>query len=1077
MNASWPQPLDWNARQTAIERLGVPLVVEAGAGTGKTTLLVTRLVRALATGAVSISQIVAITFTEKAAAELRLRLRQALEQRLASADVPVGERHRLGQAMHDLHRASVSTIHAFAANLLRERPLQARLDPQFRTLDELESRQMLRQSWDRWLEPHIDRDAGGLRRVLQAGLRLEPDLFELAREAYEQRDIVHLIETPRARAGLDAELDSLRRGIEICIRHAALHCRHREDAGGIALRALTSHLERLDDLEPASWPGYFLQRLSIPAQAGRKEAWDDGTLAENRAMRQELRTHLQHVRRWISDTILHDVLPWLEQFREAYEAEKRRRSVLDFQDLLVKARDLVRDDLATRRHLGARIGMLCVDEFQDTDPLQAELVLLLAEAGPPAVRWEDVRVGSKLFLVGDPKQSIYRFRRADLDVYAQCVDIVLASGGERISIVENFRSRPAILQWVNRVFRTAFSPSDGVKQPSFEPLLSQASPGDRQAVWVLRSTGLDSAAGGIESSRRAEAEALVRWVTRALAEGWRVRDVAGERPMRVGDIAILFGRTSGIEIFETALRTAGLPFQQEGGRLFFQRQEVRDLLLALAAIDDPNDEMAVVGTLRSTMLGATDVELWEHGAACGAFDYVGRSCSCSLAPRLGILATLHEERHAKGVEETLEDLLQRTGARPRLAVSAAGVAALNNVEMLLRHARQFEAGHAAGLREFVRSMRDLDGDAPRIAEWSPDEGSEERIRLLTVHMAKGLEFPCVLLANLNARGSGRLPGVLVDRVAGRAEVRLRGTDLDVALETPGYGSVAEGERRREAAEDRRLLYVASTRARDYLVVADFHAGKPEGYLKILHEIPAALHGAEGRDASGLPQSESPYPTPWTPSPARRTEPLPDLEDLWSRRSRLAHDRDRRHQSVLWEHGGSQVRSEKTRSESLRARSVFLRVLERVIGLGGGALEASLQEALAAAGGYEHAATVRQACIRTLESAESQRWLRSRRIAWRTPLCMASAEGWFETEIDLDFDEDAATVVVRFDFGTLSDTTASGPGVEEELLHQGLALRAQERNVVEAGVFCPSSGRYLPVESLQERIAALEGNRR
>ena len=899
MSGDPERPLvDAEARRLAVETFDRPLLVEAGAGTGKTTLLVERIAQALRRDVLRMPALVAITFTEKAAAELRLRLRQRLEAAAKEPGYSDTERSRLRRGLTELDRATVSTIHAFAAGLLRECPVQARVDPQFRMLDELESAQLFREFWKRWVDAELEQEsaAARLRTALLCGVRLDPNLYALAREMDLQRDVVDAITPPRAVADVAEQVGRLRDAARAVLEDALQHCHDPADLGLLNVREVTGYFEALEALDPSGWGGFLLQAPKVKPSAGRAGSWAPGRAKVNKELRTALRAELQTVLQALADTVLHGVLAWLDGFRLAYDAEQRRRGVLDFQDLLLLARRLVHEDLAARRDLGARIGMLCVDEFQDTDPLQAELVLYLSETGVPAARWQDVEVGAKLFLVGDPKQSIYRFRRADLEVYEQCAERVLASGGLRLDIVRNFRSRPAVLDWANGVFASLFAPrADGVAAPRHVPLAGGEDTLPVPALWILHGGG-DTSGDPVDAdaARRREAEALAAWIHRALNDRWLVRDHAAQRPLRPRDIALLFGRTSGIETYETALRDAGLPFQQEGGRLFFKRQEVRDVLHALAAVDDPHDELAIVTVLRSPLFGVTDEELWLHRAAHGGFSYADPAAGRSpLAAQLLILATLHARRHARGVAETIAALLDATGARARFATlpQAAQVAA--NIDMLQRRARQFEAAHPSGLREFVRALHDLDRDAPRIAEWAPQDESDDRVRLLTVHMSKGLEFPCVLLANAGAKASNQTPDVLVDRRAGTSAVRLHAREVKHAFKTSNWEAIVQREHERDDAEECRLLYVAATRARDYLVIPGFDTAKPQGFMRWLTEVPGAL----GTAACGvLPPAVAadrgiPPGVAWCrvdaadlPRPARSRPPLPSRVDLQSLRA-------------------------------------------------------------------------------------------------------------------------------------------------------------------------------------------------
>jgi ATP-dependent exoDNAse (exonuclease V) beta subunit len=1078
------RPVDRDARRRIVETLDRPLVVEAGAGTGKTTLLVSRLLHALEVGAVEMPGIVAISFTEKAAAELRLRLRQALEQRVIALGDDAMVCARMRAALRELHRAQLSTIHAFASSILRERPAESRLDPGFRVLDELESLQLQRTFWRQWVDAELEDPlgAGLLRAVLRSGVQIEPDLHLLARTLYENRDLAAEVPMPPVSPDLSELMQALRRDTEACLRHAQEFCHDAQDKGFVQLREIARRLQVLDDLEPSSWPVVFLQELRIRPQAGRRDHWSPGAAEHNKAMRAELQQQLALLRQSIANGVLGDALRWLRRFLDDYEAEKRRLGMLDFQDLLLHARHLLRDDLAVRREMGRRVRMLCVDEFQDTDPLQAELALFLAEEGAPAPHWQDVRVGPKLFLVGDPKQSIYRFRRADLVVYDRCCDIVRASGGEVLDIRQNFRSRPAVIQWVNGVFEHLFADAGGsTPQARHVPLAALPERGGGPAVWIVEPSPAEVAEP--ETWRQREAQALVRLVQRALSEGWRVNAAEGRRTLRPGDIAFLFARTPGVELYEDALRAAGLPFRQEGGKLFFQRQEVRDVLQALSAIDDPQDELALVAALRSPLFGATDTELWLHRARHGRFDYLSPARGSPLEEALQLFGELHAQRHEQGVAASATLLLARTGARSVYAARPHGERALANFDLLLHHARRFAEGRALDLREFVRALRELEDDPPRLAEWSPEEEGSEQVRLLTVHMAKGLEFPFILLANLASRGHPQQAPLVYDRASGRVEVRLRASDVRAHLSTAGFDAVAELEREREVAEERRLLYVAATRARDYLALGAFHGSRVEGLLKPLREVPGALgeSAMPGLGLAGRPGRETPDDsTRWcviasdelesgTP-PQRSRARHGDVERLLAARSAWEIDDARRRRRAAEEStllstdvGLHDPRCGSTDTE--RVDLVTHAVLAQIpLDIESTEMESRATELAERMGARPDVVVplVMQAHSGEIRArvAAAKRVRRGVRLSARIGFHLV------ETTLDLVLEEADGLRLIDF------TTREEGEAMQRSLVLRALALAAAGAAPLEAGTFFLRSGHYLPVDALKERMQRL-----
>ena len=515
---------------------------------------------------------------------------------------------------------------------------------------------------------------------------------------------------------------------------------------------------------------------------------------------------------------------------------------LDFTDLLGQLRDLLVRDLAARRSLQERFGYLLVDEFQDTDPLQAESVVLLCEREPMARDWRDVVLApGKLFVVGDPKQSIYRFRRADIALYDEVKELVRSQPqkqGEVLAIAQNFRATPALVGWANNVFGDIFDAEQEVgRQPGYQ--------------WVeayrpsAQGRGSRCCSGGSTGGR--PARATPRGGTRRAPWPdcfWRsARAIAGcgrsaiarcstpgeevTRPARWGDVALLVRATTGLETYEQTLREAGIPYRVEGGKTYFQRREVTDVLLCLRAIDDPSDGPAVYGALHSSLFGFSDDDLFLFWAAGGRFERgvetqpEGRA---AVAEALGVLWGLHERRRVCETHELIEELLRATRAEELQAATGAAGQALANLEKLIERARAFTGAGGGGLGAFLAWAAEA-GDAAGERESQVDDEADV-VHLLTIHGAKGLEWPIVVLAGAAMAGSGGHGGPvepIVDRRRRRVVVKLK-ADLPGAtrdLIPRAYEELIEYEKGMAQSEARRLLYVALTRARDRLVVSCF----------------------------------------------------------------------------------------------------------------------------------------------------------------------------------------------------------------------------------------------------------------
>ena len=822
------QPADQPARDRAVRDLDTCLVVEAGAGTGKTTLMVDRMLQIIRSGAATIDQILAITFTEKAASELRVRLRARLEQesRLAGGD----ERQRLRAALERFDQAIIDTIHALAGAILRERPVEARLDPSFDVLDELGESLAFSEAWDSWLDNELAGSPAAARRALNFGL----DLRRIRRAAellHEQRDL--LPETwPATPPEPPTELIAwLRQEVEE-LKRLAVSCMKPEDGALGTIETVAGWAELAGRASEEGFERLLGQWTKLDEKSGNQANWrPKEDCAAAKAAFKEINRRLQDARCPLGQAATAALAGWLAGFVRSYELERRARGQALFQDLLVWARNLLRDDRPTRSYFQQRFRFVLVDEFQDTDPLQVEIVFYLAEGSSAAERWQDVQIlPGKLFLVGDPKQAIYRFRRADIAVYEAARKAVLRSGGEALPIVQNFRSVEPLVSWVNRVFARVIGSGDLPYQPKYVPLIptpptpapSRSSP--VVALYPVETS--DSGAQNAAETRRNEAGALARLVRRLVeTEHWPVRDpqTGTIRPARYTDLALLFETTTEIEIFEDALRAGGVPYRVEGGRLFYSRQEVRDLVNCLAAVDDPTDRIALVAALCSPAFAFSDEELFDFVDGGNQLDYLidpGPAWP-RFQDAFGALRELHEQRAVDPPALVVEALLARTRLVELALLGSAGDQAAANLFKVIEQARSFGIRPGASFRHFVSWLRDNQRRPPREGDSPMMEASDDTARLLTVHSAKGLEFPIVLLAN--ARSAVRPEECIVNRTAGTIDFRLG--DNQSIFCTPDYEAAAAREALHAEAERRRLFYVACTRARDYLVVPLFSPDK------------------------------------------------------------------------------------------------------------------------------------------------------------------------------------------------------------------------------------------------------------
>ena len=850
---------DATARETIASNLDETLIVEAAAGTGKTTELVGRIVTILAEGRADVGEIVAVTFTEKAAGELKLRLRERLDRARADAGADATRRTRLDEALKGLEEAHVSTIHGFCADLLRERPVEARVDPLFEVLTESASARLFDEAFNRWLQEQLADPREGLRRALRRTAfggedgpidRLRKAAWDLA----QWRDFTTAWTRPPFER--QRQIEQALAEVHEC---AAL-TRHPTSTND-PLHVGTEPIRRLsdeitlqqssgeDDHDYDGWEAALVDlsrdRILANAKTGRGASYANGVTRDRVLQaRVALKTRLDQFRMDADADLAALLQRDLRGAIDRYDELKARAGALDFLDLLLGARDLVRDNAVVRQGFQARFKRIFVDEFQDTDPLQAEILLLLAADDNAETDWRRARPRpGTLFLVGDPKQSIYRFRRADVGVYREVCDRLATLGARLVHLTTSFRAVPEIQACVNNAFEPVMTGDAFTLQAPYVALTPHRSPLPNQPAIVALPVPEPYkwryvSAGAIEHSMPSAVAAFVEWVLRE--SGWLVTERSGEAPVAVSakHICLLFRRfiswqNDVTRPYVEALEARAIPHVLVGGKAFHEREEVEAIRAALAAIEWPDDELSVFATLRGPFFAVGDEALleWTHrfGLATpqgfrrahlhpfrvpAAFDGDVLEEIAHLRPiadALMLLKRLHRRRNYVPVSETLHELLGATRAHVGFALRTGGEQALANAFHVAELARQFETGGGISFRGFVDELR-VAAENAVAAEAPILEEDSDGVRMMTVHKAKGLEFPIVILADLTCKLSRAEAGRWIDPEQNLCALKLGGwAPMDLLLHD------AE-EAARDRAEGERLAYVAATRARDVLVV-------------------------------------------------------------------------------------------------------------------------------------------------------------------------------------------------------------------------------------------------------------------
>jgi ATP-dependent exoDNAse (exonuclease V) beta subunit len=804
-----------NDQQAAAITARGQVFVSAGAGTGKTTVLVERFVEAVCERGLDVESMLVITYTERAAGELRGRIRSRL--------------HELGR--HDLARsldgAWISTIHGFCLRLLKSHPFAAGLDPRFRVLDDSQGRVIRGEAFEAGLNEFCAGDdperlqllatygASGLRRMLTT-------VYETLRSAGRELAL-ELGERP----GLEARLAEL---VEAARDLAA------DPGANDAARAAAAQALVLAEEKPPL-PERLLDLSGLRARQERAATYEEARKAVEQAALDELALRDREL---LQELLL--------GFAQAYSAAKDRESALDFEDLQLRARDLLRENETLREREQLRFRAIMVDEFQDTNRLQCELVDLLSRPWPPSApagqspapptadvaggtalsgsvqstipsgaappatpqEREGLFEGTERFFVGDEFQSIYGFRHADVQVFRER----RAQADTLLPLTRNYRSRPEVLAVVNHLFGAEFG-------EEFQPLAASGEFPDPVFGTPVELLVTDKAAyadSGVHW-RRAEARHVAR----------RVKELVDSRVATAGEIVLLFAAGTDAEWYEEELREAGLATYRATGRGYFGQQQVVDLLSYLRLLQNRYDDEALVSVLASPFVGVSnDALLLLRRAARGPiFTGLERSLPADLDERDVRLLRAFRQRYDRLVEAaarlSLERLCERVVADHDydLAVLAQwdGRRRYANLRKLARIARSFEELRGPDVEGFVRFVEEQEAVGAAERDAVAEEEGADAVRLLTIHAAKGLEFKVVVVADAGRDRNAPSADEILCLSDGRFGFRVADPVTGKRHGVLGYENVKDARQAEDEAERLRLYYVAMTRAIDRLIVS------------------------------------------------------------------------------------------------------------------------------------------------------------------------------------------------------------------------------------------------------------------
>ena len=806
-------------REWVRTQLGVNIVVEAGAGTGKTFLLIERLCFVLLAQDIAPQRLVALTFTEKAAAEIKTRLLSQLQavirdikedklegpilktliEKFGINTKDIAERAKI--ALAQLDRSQIGTLHSFCADILRLYPLEAGLTPNAEVDKGPRAQRILEGLWNRFLDVELGENAPRAEQWKEVLSHVSlTDIYKCVREMcsgkvghynyFAHKDLLAPIYAQYAQraaylSGAFMEGVKKPRAIE---------------------KALDQAARRLTNTQIWLQSGHLPQETEETISIGSKPPvnWDSQSMEEAKELCRLAEQVDPCVQQWI--VLAYELVENLvAEIRATYEKE----GILSFDDLLIRTRDLLQHNLQVRHALQEKYDVLYIDEFQDTDPAQGEMLLYLAEQKDnDAPSWDKVKLEpGKLFVVGDPKQSIYRFRGADITAYQLFTDLILKQGGKKAYLRRNFRNLPDILHVTNDVCEVVMTEKPTF-QPPYEPIFTQKTEkGNKAAEMVLiRPCEVKDADG----YRHNQAEFVASWIEENVGK----MTLQNGQKLQYQDIAILSRAGTTLWPYTDALRRWGIPFSVEEDKDFYTRQEVSDFLNILRVLDDPQDRISLVGVMRSPLGTLTEEEIYR--ASCRKeLDYRYPSGDAKLEKLFAWLRSLAAQVNRLPLHTLLLRILEDSFLAEVCAWAYDGQRSIDNLQRLVSLSVGYALQTPSTLGQFLARVEELMTQELGKLTALPEGESALAVNVMTVHKSKGLEFPVVILVDISKKevnnSSKRqshlymwkhdMHGFLIGKYA----------DINLAW-------LEEQQRQHARCEDVRILYVALTRAREKLLI-------------------------------------------------------------------------------------------------------------------------------------------------------------------------------------------------------------------------------------------------------------------
>ncbi|MGG1678069.1 UvrD-helicase domain-containing protein [Neobacillus sp. NRS-1170] len=820
---------DQEARDKIKFELGTNFLVEAGAGSGKTTSLVDRMVNLIYTGTARIQEIVAITFTRKAADELKVRFQAKLEEAWKK-ETDIDAQFRLGEALQNLERCYLGTVHAFCAKLLRERPIESQLDLTFKELEEADDLEVLEEAWQQNL---MNKSPRQFEEIDEIGITVD-QLFPWIKRLKEYSDVewvTNLVQKP--------ELHSEYQSFIKLIKEAKKCVPDKEpDKGYDALqKAIVTALQKsrfIDTPKEKDIIGIFsLFDKNLKPTYNRWLSKEDANFYFDKIGAEFEGTIKPLLKAW-KEYCHPKIVRFIREAILTYEVLKKQRSLLNFQDLMIHTSKLLKENTEVRGYFQEKYRFLLIDEYQDTDPIQAEIMFFLTGENINERNWTNCRpkTGS-LFVVGDPKQAIYRFRRADIDTYNRVKQLMEEHGGEVLQLTTNFRTFDTVTKELNVVFEKHLPEFETDYQAAYRPLISYHEDLGNGFSGIKR-LSVPADLKKKEEVIIKDAENIASTIYHLMAQGHKAKD-----------FMVLTRYNDGVAVYAKMIEDLGIPVSISGEVIIGETREFQDLWILLKSYLDPTDEVSFLAVLRGIFFGFSDEELYQWRLNKGRFS-IYANVPLGLAPETKAkfeyaLAKLQLcQRFIRQLAPTaaIEKIIEEIGFYPLLLRNGHSKQTFKSLLQMIESLRNQEAAGNSTYKHVVNTLTEMIFEKTAVANM---EEEAHAVRIMNVHKAKGLEAPIVFLAHPIKAVS---PESFLSQHIKREDQQSKGY-FTFSVEN-GYGNkeVAiplkwENHKAEEltylSEEEYRIIYVAATRAEKALIISS-NGGNKKNPWNILFEI-------------------------------------------------------------------------------------------------------------------------------------------------------------------------------------------------------------------------------------------------